>query len=106
MICSTQENEIAVPRQQATAKQVAAAIYRYGRKQGWPSLVLNAVPSVEREVLRMAQEDGRLEWVRGVGEEVRKDFAPPPDAITETPTDEGSNAVHRDDYEEPGVHAF
>jgi hypothetical protein len=106
VICSTQENEIAVPHQRATAKQVAAAIYQYGREQGWPSLVLSAVSRVEREVLRMAQEDGRLEWVQGVSEEVWRDFAPAPDITSETIPDEGAPLVHRDDHEPPTAGMF
>ncbi|WP_143613174.1 hypothetical protein [Thiohalospira halophila] len=101
VICSTQDNEIAVPPQNATPKQVAAAIYRHGKEQGWPSLVLDADTNVQREVLRVAKEDGRLEWVQGVRAEIRKDFDPIPATTGEPAVANTQRPIQHEDLEPP-----
>jgi len=58
---SHQPDRVVVPPQEATPKQIAAALYTAGRDAGWDRQWFDVSDEVAAEIVRMAGDDGRLD---------------------------------------------
>jgi hypothetical protein len=54
---------VTAPPQDATARQVASALYRQAAEYGWESVVFRGTDDVARELVELAKEDDALDWI-------------------------------------------
>ena len=64
VVCAISPGKILIPRQKASARQKAAALYSHGRQEGWAVTRFHGLDQdTAKEIVAMAKADGRLDAI-------------------------------------------
>lgn len=64
VVCAVSPGRILIPRQKASARQKAAALYSHGRQEGWAVTRFHGLDQdTAKEIVAMAKADGRLDAI-------------------------------------------